>query len=387
MNILLLEPYHTGSHAAWAEGYASRSSHAIALMSLAGRHWKWRMHGGAVSLAGRFLADPFAPDLIVASDMLDLTVFLALTRERTAGVVTAVYFHENQLSYPWSRRDPDPAGGRDAHYGFINYASALAADAVLFNSAYHLESFFESLEAFLGSFPDYRETATIEAIRDRAGVLPLGLDLAAFDPHRGARRESGPPLILWNHRWEYDKNPDEFFRALTVLRDEGTAFETVLLGERFAEQPPAFDDGLKRLGARIVHAGFEESFGKYAAWLWRADVIPVTAVHDFFGASVVEALYCECCPILPNRLAYPEHIPGHLHGEYLYEDFDGLLGLLRRRVSMIEETRRIATSAFVRRYDWSVMAPAYDAYFSSLVERHRAGPDQERSNPPSGGSR
>ena len=92
------------------------------------------------------------PDLLLVSDMLDLTTFLALTRKRTATIPTALYFHENQLSYPWSPNGTNPAQQR-AHYAFINYTSALAADAVLFNSGYHLEVFNDQLPDFLKGFP------------------------------------------------------------------------------------------------------------------------------------------------------------------------------------------------------------------------------------------
>ena len=75
MNILLLEPYFTGSHRSWAEGYKKHSNHDITILSLPGRFWKWRMHGGAVTLSKEFakLEDSF--EIILASDMLDLTTF------------------------------------------------------------------------------------------------------------------------------------------------------------------------------------------------------------------------------------------------------------------------------------------------------------------------
>jgi hypothetical protein len=125
MKICLIEPFHTGSHAAWAEEYARHSRHRVQLLTLAGRHWKWRMHGGAVTLARQFMEGGCAPDLLLASDMLDLTTFLALTRQKTSSLPVALYFHENQLTYPWSPADADPTLQRDAHYAFINYASAL----------------------------------------------------------------------------------------------------------------------------------------------------------------------------------------------------------------------------------------------------------------------
>lgn len=159
MKICLVEPFHTGSHAAWAEEFARFSRHEVELLTLSGRHWKWRMHGGAVTLARHFLASQCKPDLLLASDMLDLTTFLALTREQSAGIPTALYFHENQLSYPWSPNGANPAQQR-AHYAFINYTSALAADAVIFNSHYHRDVFLEQLPDFLKGFPDLNELET-----------------------------------------------------------------------------------------------------------------------------------------------------------------------------------------------------------------------------------
>ena len=44
------------------------------------------------------------------------------------------------------------------------------------------------------------------------------MDLSKFDKYKtSAKRE---PLILWNHRWEYDKNPEPFFQSLFRLKDE-----------------------------------------------------------------------------------------------------------------------------------------------------------------------
>jgi Domain of unknown function (DUF3524). len=100
LKILLLEPYFTGSHKSWAEGYQSNSAHEIKIISLPGQFWKWRMHGGAITIAKEFLQSDFHPDLIIATDMLDLTTFLSLTRERTFHIPTVLYFHENPINLP-----------------------------------------------------------------------------------------------------------------------------------------------------------------------------------------------------------------------------------------------------------------------------------------------
>lgn len=51
MRILLIEPYYGGSHKAWADGLWHYSRHHIDLLTLPAQFWKWRMQGGAITLA------------------------------------------------------------------------------------------------------------------------------------------------------------------------------------------------------------------------------------------------------------------------------------------------------------------------------------------------
>jgi len=366
MKILLVEPYYTGSHALWADGYARYSQHQIKLLTLPGRFWKWRMHGGAVTLANQFLADPFEPDLILATDMLDLTTFLALTRHNiAANTPVAIYFHENQLTYPWSPTDRDIRQNRDKHYGFINYTSALVADRVLFNSPYHQESFLAALPNLLKHFPDYHELDTITQISAKSQVLSLGMDLQRFDKFKPVpqENETTPPLILWAHRWEHDKSPTEFFEALTVLSKRGIPFELAVLGENFSQNPAVFLEAQQTLAKHIVQFGYASTFAEYAKWVWQADILPVTSNQDFFGGTVVEAMYCDCFPLLPKRLAYPNLIPTDQHGQYFYEDFDELVHRLSEAVLNLKQTHQHTLRAVVAQYDWQNQYKVYDSLF------------------------
>lgn len=368
-HILLLEPYMTGSHSAWAKGYSCHSRHQVSLMTLPGRFWKWRMHGGALRLSELFLQSSLKPDLILATDMLDLTTFLALTRKRTSGLPTALYFHENQITYPWSPRDRDVEKSRDHHYGFINVVSALVSDCIFFNSHFHRDSFLGELPAFLNHFPDEPSSETLPRLRANSEVLPLGLSLEQFDAHRPEANKSGrPPLILWNHRWEHDKNPEEFFRALCHLADRGLDFEVAVLGENFSQSPDIFLEARHTLGKRIVTFGYAESFAEYAAWLWRADLLPVTSNQEFFGASVMEALYCGVYPLLPKRLTYPELLPEIFHENHLYSDFDDLIFRLEKAIRSIDSVRKTKVSAIAKPYDWSLMGPVYDTALERLLK-------------------
>jgi glycosyltransferase involved in cell wall biosynthesis len=369
MNIWLIEPYYTGSHRAWAEGYQAHSGHDVRLLTLPGRFWKWRMQGGAVTLA-RMAASMAAemdqgPDIILASDMLNLPTFVALAGPQVADTPVALYFHENQLTYPLQ-----PGEKRDLHYGFVNYVSALRAERVLFNSAYHLETFLEELPRLLKHFPDYNELGTLNEIRAKAQVLPLGLELTRLDAHRPKQPLAGRPVILWNHRWEYDKDPDSFFQAVYALAAEGLDFGLMLLGESFRNQPEEFLLARQRLPDRIVHFGYAENARTYAQLLWQADIVVSTALHEFFGTAVVEACYCGCFPVLPNRLSYPELIPAAHHKACLFDGFDGLLGRLRHAALHLGKTRTISLEAHMAQFDWKLLAPRYDQLLAETAS-HR----------------
>ncbi len=359
MKILLLEPFFAGSHQLWAEGFQNFSTHEVKILSLSGRHWKWRMHGGAVALADLFLADTYQPDLILATDMLDFGTFLGLTRHRTAKIPTAIYFHENQITYPWSPTDPDLILKRDNQYGFKNFTSAIAADQLYFNSNYHKNSFIAALPNFLAQFPDYQELSQVEKISAKSKVLYLGVDLQQLDVFKIADKMD-VPLLLWNHRWEYDKNPEAFFQALFQLKSEGIPFKLAVLGKNYKNTPAIFKEAAIKLKNEIVQFGKVKLLRGYAEWLWKADILPVSNNQDFFGQSVIEAMYCNCFPILPKRLAYPEHIPPAHHTNYFYEEQEDFYLKIKSAIQHIEETRKERTQSFVKHYDWRTLAPIYD---------------------------
>lgn len=376
MRILLLSPYHGGSHRAWAEGYRDHSAHEIEILSLPAHFWKWRMHGGAVTLGRRWLQETAAeapPDLILSTDLLDLTTFLALTRRRTAGVPVALYMHENQLTYPLPV-DPTTGpmrrqlGERDRHYAFINYVSMLAADRVFFNSHYHLDNFFAALPAFLRHYPEYNEMDSVDLLRHKSDVLPVGVDLQRFDPPPEPE-QSAAPLVLWNQRLEYDKNPEAFIAVLITLADEGLPFRVALCGERFGQPGESWEEGVATLGERIIHNGFADD-ARYRELLWEATVTLSTASHEYFGISILEAIHCRTFPLLPARLSYPELIPPGFHADCLYHGRADLLKRLRWALTDSDAARNVAErlAPSAGRFDWDALAPAYDEQFERLAQ-------------------
>ena len=381
MNVLVLEPWYGGSRRRFVDGLVDHSAHDVRPVTMAARYWTWRLEGGAVTLAEKaaeVAGGGWRPDLVVATDLVNLPAFLALTRGRLAGVPAVLYLHEDRLTYPLAPDDDGRAGNPDYAHASVQYLSALAADRVVFNSAFHRDDFFRALPDLLRRFPDYTHVGSLPGLRAKSGVVHPGLDLAGLDAARPAaeaqrQRESGPPVVLWNHRWEYDKDPAAFFRVVNRLDDAGERFRLVLAGKTFAEQPAAFEAGFRRYAERVLHYGYAESFADYASLLWRSDVVVSTSVHEFFGLSMLEAIHCGCHPLLPDRLTYPELIPERLHrpllhAPVLYGTEDDLFETLR---AVLGGAAQRLPAPVLREVPadlaWPLVAPRFDALFEEVA--------------------
>jgi glycosyltransferase involved in cell wall biosynthesis len=311
LKILYIEPFNTGSHALFTRNLTSMLEADWTALTLPGRNWKWRMRGSAAYLIQKHRETLNREyDLLVAGSYLPLVELKGLV-PTLAGTPAVLYFHENQLAYPI--RDGEHVE-RDLHFGFTQLVSALGATTCVFNSRYNMESFLEEAEALLRRMPDLRPPELAETVRRRSTVLPVPLDLPGIeddwfeDTPPGPARQKGP-VILWNHRWEHDKNPEAFFEALHRLAEESVPFRLIVCGERYTEVPPVFEDARRWLGDRVIHWGYAETRTEYERLLNAAHVAVSTALHEFFGVAVLEATHFGARPLVPDRLAYPEVFP------------------------------------------------------------------------------
>ncbi|MBT8198483.1 MAG: DUF3524 domain-containing protein, partial [Acidimicrobiia bacterium] len=270
-----------------------------------------------------------------------------------------LYMHENQLVYPLSPRD-----AADFTYGMINWTSMVSADEVWFNSRFHLDSVFGALPRFLGQFPDHRHGGLIDDVAARSSVVPVGVDLGAIpDPVR----DGGPPIVLWNHRWEYDKGPEEFFDACRHASAEELAFRLAVCGESFGNDDPVFMSAHDDLADHIVHWGYIDEVVDYRALLASASVVVSTAHQEYWGIAITEAIAAGAFPLLPNRLVYPERIPSSCHDAVLYEP--GELG--DRLTSILSAVPAVpdALAAEIAASDWANVARMYDDRLEGLATR------------------
>lgn len=368
MNILALDPFLGGSHKSFLEGLEKHSRHKIIPVTMSDKFWKWRLHGGAVTLAEQSHSITEDIDLILASSMTNLPAFIALTNPRFAHVPTVMYMHENQLTIPL------PEGNeRDQTYCYINYISMLTADKLLFSSRFHLDSLMMELPRFLKNFPDHQNLPTIEKIAAKSEVLHPGLHLKAHMQYDFERRKNKRPVILWNQRWEYDRNPSLFFRMMDRLDDSGCEFDLILAGDQTSEKPKELEKIWKRYGNRILHYGFVDDFERYSKLLHKADVVISTSSYEFFCTAIMEATYCGCHPLLPSSLTYPELIPEHLrepllHAPVFYHNEDDLFKKLRKLV--IGESRPLPLNTLRNinnHLDWHKHIHRFDDTFEEIV--------------------
>tara|TARA_B100001121_G_scaffold300907_1_gene311275 strand:+ start:67 stop:1182 length:1116 start_codon:yes stop_codon:yes gene_type:complete len=367
VKIAIIESFNGGSHKSWIEGLMKNSTHDIISISLEGKYWKWRMRGGAISLAEKFLRSNFRPDLFLLSDMVDATIFKSLIGHEFFDTPLAMYFHENQLSYPWNYNEKFNEN-KKMHYGFINYSSALISDHVFFNSIFHMNSFFKDANQFLKQFPDHNELQSIEKIKAKSSTLPLGIDLKRFDKHK-INEKGKLPLILWNHRWDYDKDPSTFFDVMQKLKNEKEKFELVILGQNIKAMPKIFRVANEKLKENIRYIGYCKTLSEYSKWLYLSDILPVTNIQDFFGISIVEAVYCGTYPLLPKRLTYPDLFNYKKNSKLFYNNKNDLFYKIKHCVNNVDQIRLSSYSSLVKRYDWSEMIAEYDAQFLSVAKK------------------
>uniref|UniRef100_A0A5K3FTR6 tRNA-queuosine alpha-mannosyltransferase n=1 Tax=Mesocestoides corti TaxID=53468 RepID=A0A5K3FTR6_MESCO len=357
-SVLLVEAFHGGSHkqlVSTIECLLTRRGEKVCLVTLPPTKWHWRARTGALALAA---AIPRGRDFRVmfTSAVFSLAELLALRPDLSAIPRKYVYFHENQLAYPLRHGDTKP----DYQFAYIQVLSAVVADLVFFNSEFNMRGFYDRLPAFLGAglptppiprVPDPR-TLVSDILLPKSRVLyflvdtPLSCsthEAVRSQAERIRRRGDSHLKILWNHRWEYDKNPVDFFkvifslagitvdedffqRGMTTLRPSvgdvcqeavstfstqahsNLKFTASVLGASNQDAPCIFSmaEPLLRAAGVVSAWGFVESREAYWLELASCDVVVSTAHHEFFGVSVVEAVSVGCVPLLPNRLSYPE---------------------------------------------------------------------------------
>jgi glycosyltransferase involved in cell wall biosynthesis len=289
--------------------------------------------------------------------MTDLSALKGLVPS-LAQTPSIVYFHENQFGYPGSGKE-----FKSVEPKILNFYTALAADRVLFNSEYNSQTFFKGLEDLLKKMPDLVPGGMVEAIKNKAKVLPVPISLSRIHHDR----PDGCFNIVWNHRWEYDKNPKLLLESMQRLREVSNEFTLHVVGKSFRTVPDEFELIKAKLSGNLGKWGYMESKSDYLNLLNKADVVLSTAIHDFQGVAVLEGVSAGAVPVVPDRLAYRELF----EEQYRYSD-DEAEGIANK-ILMLMDQKKISelNSPDISHLSWERLIPEYDKVFQSVASLNR----------------
>lgn len=358
--ILILEPYFGGSHKSFLEGLMQNVKADYTVLTLPARKWKMRMQLSAqwfVEQLGKLPFERRKFDSVLCSTFVDVAVFRALVSKLDGWCCNAkicLYFHENQFAYPNRIKDTSLY-----HFTSINFNSALSADTIAFNSDFNRTSFAEGCRRYLKFASDMRFDNVLQDIESKSVVISPGIEFADIDLDGDGEKNAGP-VIVWNHRWEHDKNPDLFFVGLKNLKKKNIKFKLIVLGQSFRQSPECFEEAESLFKNEILHFGFVDSYTEYVEQLKRGTIVVSTSDHEFYGISIIEAVRAGCRPLLPNRLSYPELFPE----EFLYED----VGFLAQLEKVVKENRQVASEHCVElteKYSWRELTARYETWLLS----------------------
>ena len=328
MRILLLSAYDADSHKYWRQGLQKNlPNHHWTVLALPPRHFSWRIRGNSLSWAFQE-QDQLQKDydLIIASSMVDLSALRGFV-PKLSFIPSLVYFHENQFAFP-----DNASQHASVEPQIVNLYSALCADRLSFNSAFNRETFLQGASKLLRRLPDEVPDGLIERLQAKAQVLPVPLfpledtngevlkpgaeaDAQWHDSHWQTPNSAATTLrIVWNARHEYDKGPKQLLAVLHALEAKGVPYKIAVLGQQFRRSPEEFSTLKQHFSHRLAWFGYLNSSAEYRQCLASAHCVLSTALHEFQGLAVLEAIAAGCIPVLPNRLAYPEYVDA----KYLY---------------------------------------------------------------------
>ena len=364
MRVLLLSPYDAHSHRRWREGLmAAFPNWQWTVLALPPRFFLWRVRSNSLTwaLSERLTLQQHF-DVLIATSMTDLSALKGMVPS-LAPVPSLVYCHENQFAYPDRREQQrnEPM--------VISLYSLLAADRVVFNSAWNRDSFLRGVDEFLRQMPDAVPAGVTGLIAEKSSVIPVPLEAHWFTGTTRSSQSDVPFTIVWNHRWEYDKAPERLFAALIMLQQAGLCFRVHVIGQQFRTQPPVFAEMHPRLTEHIGEWGMVESDADYRQLLRQSHVVLTTALHEFQGMAVMEAVASGCVPVVPDRLSYPEFFPP----AYRYASFPD--DAERESAAIAEHLKTLCARYYnddlpqapaLRHLCWSSLAGAYEKEINNL---------------------
>ncbi len=371
MRILLLSAYDAASHRYWREGLVKAfPEYDWTVLTLPARYFNWRIRGNSLTWAfshREVLQQSY--DALICTSMVDLSSLRGFVPS-LAHLPTLVYCHENQFVYPVSEHG---SAMQRIEPQIVSLYTALCADCLVFNSGYNRDSFMQGAAQLLKKMPDHVPDNLLDKLH-HAQVLPVPLDEGLWQQPDGISACDDLLSLVWNHRWEYDKGPEQLLNLVKALQAERFPFRLAVLGESFRQQPETFAHLRQFMETHcpdaLWHWGYLPDPQDYYRLLSQADIVISTTRHEFQGIAMLEAVALGCVPLAPARLSYPE-----IFGmEYCYtstpeqpeKEIDSMLVQLKQRLKQ-KRDQQLSPPKVVQ-FGWPALRPRYQQLIQSLID-------------------
>ena len=169
---------------------------------------------------------------------------------------------------------------------------------------------------------------------------------------------------------ELVSQPERFLNALLKLKAMGRDFRVNVIGQQFRDTPLIFHETRPALETHIDAWGTVKDTEDYGKVLRKSHVVVSTALHDFQGLAVLEAVASGCIPVVPDRLAYRETIDAVYRFSSHPNDHEREIGALVERLIRLEKQHRTGTlprAPDVSHLSWRRLTPAYQVAFDKTL--------------------
>ncbi|MEU4527896.1 glycosyltransferase [Micromonospora ureilytica] len=289
--------------------------------------------GGYRLLAGRrrlarLLAD-LAPDRLEVSDRSSLRWTGRWARAH--GVPSVMVSHESLTGLLGQWGVPDALRRPTADR--LNRATSRAYDRIVCTTRWAAEEFDR-----IGA--------------DNVDLVPLGVDLDTFSPHRADPRvreryaDSTELLLVHCARLSPEKRPELAVQTLAELRRAGVPAVLVLAGDG----PLRGALARRAAGLPVTFTGFLPDRAAVAALLASADVVLAPGPVETFGLAGLEALACGTPVVVNAASALPEVVGAA--GLAAYGSGVSMAAAVTRLTARPEARRRRAARARAEEFGW-----------------------------------
>lgn len=312
LRILLLSAYDAVSHRHWHRWLVDcLPEFDWTVLTLPDRHFAWRISGNAIGFAQQYNQQLTANyDIVLATSMVDLSALFGFF-PHLSKAQSLLYFHENQMAYPpaLTEQNKPPAQRASLYHQLDSIKSAMVAKHLIFNSNYNRQTFLNGVDGFFKKMPDFRPKNLATEFKQKSQIIAV--PIAADCVPKQQKQPNQTLQIVWNHRWEYDKAPQTLLHLIQQMKQSGNPqnIKFHIIGQQFRTTPESLQQIEQQHQDLCLNFGYIAERNKYIEILQAADVVLSTAIHEFQGLAVMEAVACGCVPLVPDRLAYREYYP------------------------------------------------------------------------------